>query len=126
LIDPLTRSPAVTPVAVRAISLQEAYAEKSRAALTRRDPAIRDFFDLDNAIRKGLLQHDTPEFLGLVAQKLAVTNDRVDLSSTRLEALARQIETQLKPVLRIADYTEFVLDRMVARLHEIASATRAK
>jgi predicted nucleotidyltransferase component of viral defense system len=126
LIDPLTRGPAVAPVAVRAISLREAYAEKTRAALTRRDPAIRDFFDLDNAIQKGLLQHGAPEFLDLVAQKLAVTDDPVDLSPARLEALARQIETQLKPMLRTADYEEFVLDRMVALLHEIASACRPK
>ena len=126
LIDPLTRSSAVAPVAVRAISLLEAYAEKTRAALTRRDPAIRDFFDLDNAIRKALLQHGAPEFVGLVTQKLAVTDDHVDLSPTRLEALARQIETQLKPVLRNEDYEEFVLDRMVALLHEIASACRPK
>ncbi len=126
LIDPLTRSPAVAPVAVRAISLREAYAEKTRAALTRRDPAIRDFFDLDNAIRKGLIQHGAPAFLGLVAHKLAVTDDPVDLSTTRLDVLTRQIETQLKPVLRTADYEEFVLDRMVAFLHEIASACRPK
>ena len=126
LIDPLTRSPAVAPVAVRAISLREAYAEKTRAALTRRDPAIRDFFDLDTAIRKGLLQHGAAEFLSLVAQKLAVTDDPVDLSPARLEALARQIETQLKPVLRTADYEEFVLDSVVALLREIASACTPK
>jgi predicted nucleotidyltransferase component of viral defense system len=126
LIDPLTNSAVLTPISVRALSLQEAYAEKTRAALTRRDPAIRDFFDLDNAIRKGLLKHGAPEFLGLVAQKLAVTDDPVDLSPARLEVLARQIETQLKPVLRTADYEEFVLDRMVALLHEIASAYRPK
>jgi hypothetical protein len=75
-------------------------------------------------IRKEILQHGTPDFLSLVAQKLAVTDDRVDLSSARLEVLARQIETQLKPVLRTADYEEFVLDRMVALCHEIASACR--
>ncbi len=126
LIDPLARSPAVAPVAVRVIALLEAYAEKTRAALTRRAPAIRDFFDLDSAIRKGLLQHGASEFLGLVAQKLAVTKDPVDLSPARHEELARQIETQLKPVLRTADYEVFVLDRMVALLHEIASACRQK
>ncbi len=122
LIDPLTRAPALAPVTVRAISLREAYAEKTRAALTRRDPAIRDFFDLDNAIQKGLLQHGTPEFLSLVAKKLAVTDDPVDLSPARLETLARQIETQLKPVLRTADYEGFVLERMVTLLREIVSA----
>jgi predicted nucleotidyltransferase component of viral defense system len=126
LIDPLARGPAVVPVTVRAIALPEAFAEKTRAALTRREPAIRDLFDLDNAIRKGRLQHGTPEFRGLVAKKLTVTDDPVDLSPARLEALARQIETQLKPVLRAADYGEFALDRMVTILREIASACQPR
>jgi predicted nucleotidyltransferase component of viral defense system len=126
LIDPLSRTPALAPVTVRAMSLREAYAEKTRAALTRANPAIRDFFDLDNATRKGILQHGAPEFLGLVAQKLAVTDDPVDLSPTRLEVLAHQIETRLKPVLRNADYKEFVLDRIVELLQKIAPACRPK
>ncbi len=126
LIDALTRTSALAPVTVRALSVREAYAEKTRAALTRRDPAIRDFFDLDNAIRKGLLQHVAPEFLNLVARKLAITDDPVDLSPARLEALSRQIETQLKPVLRTADYEQFVLERIVAILDEIALACMPK
>jgi predicted nucleotidyltransferase component of viral defense system len=122
LIDPLGNAPALAPFPVRAIAMQEAYAEKTRAALTRRDPAIRDFFDLDYAIRKGRLQHGAPEFLRLVAQKLARTDDQVDTSPARLEMLAGQIETQLKPVLRAADYGEFALDRIVAVLREVVEA----
>ena len=122
LIDPFTGAAALTPIVVRALSLREAYAEKARAALTRRDPAIRDFFDLDNAVRKGLIQHSASDFLGLVARKLALTDDPVDTSAERCENLARQIETQLKPVLRQADYQEFALGRVVALLLEIVGA----
>jgi predicted nucleotidyltransferase component of viral defense system len=122
LIDPNTNAPVLTPVAVRALSLREAYAEKTRAALTRRDPAIRDFFDIDNAVRKGLLDHVAPEFLGLVSQKLVLTQDPVDTSTQRIEVLRRQIETQLKPVLRTTDYEGFDLDRVVALLLEVVSA----
>ncbi|HBO45035.1 MAG TPA: hypothetical protein DD670_14120, partial [Planctomycetaceae bacterium] len=46
LIDPFRRVRAVGPFPVGCISCREAYAEKLRAALSRRDPAIRDFFDL--------------------------------------------------------------------------------
>jgi predicted nucleotidyltransferase component of viral defense system len=126
LIDPLTNTAALGPVAVRALSLREAYAEKTRAALTRRDPAIRDFFDIDNAVRKGLLQHGAPEFLSLVFQKLALTEDPVDISAKRLEVLARQIEAQLKPVLRSADYADFALDRVVALLMEVVASGARK
>ncbi len=62
LIDSLTRTPALAPVSVLAISLKEAYAEKTRAALTRRDPAIRDFFDLDNAIPERAKSSTVPGF----------------------------------------------------------------
>ncbi len=122
LIDPMTGSPAVSPFAVHALSLIEAYAEKTRAALTRREPAIRDFFDIHAAIQKGLVNHSAPEFLELVARKLLATDDPVNMSDARIEALRRQIETQLKPVLRIADYMGFTLDQVVELLRIIASS----
>ena len=40
------------PSTSSAVQLHEAYAEKIRAALTRREPAIRDFFDIDHAVRR--------------------------------------------------------------------------
>lgn len=42
---------AVEPVEVAVLSRREAYSEKLRAALTRREPAIRDYHDLDHAVR---------------------------------------------------------------------------
>ncbi|HKI36427.1 MAG TPA: nucleotidyl transferase AbiEii/AbiGii toxin family protein [Gemmataceae bacterium] len=126
LTDPLTNAAALPPIVVRALSLREAYAEKVRAALTRRDPAIRDFFDIDNAVRKGLLECGDPEFLGLVSQKIACTEDPVDTSTERIEVLARQIESQLKPVLRPADYEEFALARVVALLLEVIAGCGRK
>jgi len=119
VIDPISEGAAVDAVVVRTLSLNEAYAEKARAALTRRDPAIRDFFDLDKALRMGILHHRAPEFLSLVSRKLALTDDPVDSSQNRLDILARQIETQLKPVLRSADMDEFSLDRAMAMLREL-------
>ena len=51
----------VAPISVRSIDKIEALAEKFRAALSRREPAIRDFFDIDYAVRKGGLQRrETP------------------------------------------------------------------
>jgi predicted nucleotidyltransferase component of viral defense system len=52
LQNPLTNSPLVMPITVRCIEKIEALAEKFRAALSRREPAIRDFFDIDYAVRK--------------------------------------------------------------------------
>jgi predicted nucleotidyltransferase component of viral defense system len=119
LIDPFTDAYTHGPVVVCAQSLLEVYAEKARAALTRRELAIRDFFDIDKATRLGLLDHVAPAFLGLVYRKLALTSDAVDLSDARITLLAGQVETQLKPVLRWADYEAFALERVVARLRDV-------
>lgn len=85
-------APALPPIPVRVLTLEEAYAEKIRAALTRRVPAIRDFYDLDNAHQAGRFQPTASEFLRLVAQKLSRTDDTVDISEKRIDVLNQQIE----------------------------------
>jgi hypothetical protein len=112
LRNPLGGKPMVTPITVRSIGMIEALAEKFRAALSRRDPAIRDFFDIDYAIRNGGLRSDEADFIDQVGLKLAIPgNDPVDVSDRRLDALRRQVDTELRPVLRDRDFSEFDLDR---------------
>jgi predicted nucleotidyltransferase component of viral defense system len=112
LLNPLTNNPMVAPIGVRSIDKLEALAEKFRAALSRREPAIRDFFDIDYAVRKDGLRSEDAEFVDQVRQKLAIPgNDPVDVSGRRLEELRRQVEPQLRPVLRDKDFAEFDLDR---------------
>jgi predicted nucleotidyltransferase component of viral defense system len=112
LQNPLSNSPMVTPISVRCIDKIEALAEKFRAALSRREPAIRDFFDIDYAVRKGGLRTDEADFIDQVGLKLAIPgNNPVDVSERRLEALRRQVEPELRPVLRDRDFAEFDLDR---------------
>ncbi|WP_165225261.1 nucleotidyl transferase AbiEii/AbiGii toxin family protein [Aquisphaera insulae] len=126
LLSPHTGLPAMRPASVHTLSIEEAYAEKIRAALTRRGPAIRDFFDVDHAIRSSLLNPSHPSLLGLVRMKLAVEgNDPVDLSPSRLERLRVQVEAQLRPVLRDRDYLAFDLDRVVRSLEELVGALAA-
>jgi predicted nucleotidyltransferase component of viral defense system len=49
ILNPFSGKPAVKGVPVRTMALNEAIAEKVRAALTRLKPAIRDLFDLWHA-----------------------------------------------------------------------------
>lgn len=122
LLDPHNNEPVFRPVKVRVLSLREAYAEKVRAALTRREPvpAIRDFFDIDSAVRRGILNHLDEEVLRLVGQKLAVPgNGPVDLSESKIVILRGQIETDLRPVLRQVDHASFELNRVLALLIEM-------
>jgi predicted nucleotidyltransferase component of viral defense system len=112
LLDPIRGRQIVQSVALPCISLVEAMAEKFRAALTRRDVAIRDFYDIDHAVRNSGLNPLQPELLELIAGKLDVPgNGAIDVSDTRLQALHLQLDTQLKPVLRSQDFSRFALDR---------------
>jgi predicted nucleotidyltransferase component of viral defense system len=112
LLDPITGKAAVPIVQLQSISRVEAFAEKVRAALTRREPAIRDYYDLDYVVRMSLLKPGDDAFMGLIRQKLAIPgNDRIDVSEKRKGQLLRQLEANLKPVLRERDYRAFDLQR---------------
>jgi predicted nucleotidyltransferase component of viral defense system len=122
LLDPISRSAAVPSFPVPCLSLEEAMAEKLRA-LSRRDVAIRDFYDIDHAVRERGVQLDDPKLLGLVRRKLTVAgNDPPDASPARLRVLEAQLEAELRPVLREADLALFDLDRAIGLVAGVASA----
>lgn len=123
LLDPVSNTAVVSPVSLSNIAKTEGLAEKFRAALSRRDVAVRDFYDIDYAVRKGGLRPKSAELIGQVRQKLAVPgNDPVNVSDERLAALRMQIEHQLRPVLREKDFAEFDLDRAFKIVAEMAKA----
>lgn len=102
----------ITAFPMRCLSYEEAMAEKFRAALSRKDVAIRDFFDIDYAVVVGGLKTDKPGFVQMVGRKLAIPgNEPLDMSGERLSALAGQLNAQLKPVLRPKDFEAFDLER---------------
>lgn len=95
---------------VTVLSVGETYAEKLRAALSRREPQIRDIYDVWYALKIGVIDLASADLRTLVARKLAVPgNDPVDVSPSKLETLLRQVETGLKAVLRPADHDGFDL-----------------
>jgi len=122
LLDPITARPLVPAIPVRCISLIEAFAEKFRAALTRRDVAIRDYFDIDYGMRKLGIQPDDSELIVLVRQKLCIPgNTSIDLSQDRLADLDKQLNPILKPVLRSTDFEVFDLQRALATVVQMAN-----
>ena len=125
LIDPFRRLPAVLPLSIPVLSSRETYAEKLRAALTRREPAIRDFFDIDYGVRSGRVEGSDRRLIALVRSKLAVSgNDPLDVSDRKREILQRQVHAQLRPVLREADFAAFDLDRAYGIVAQIAAVLR--
>jgi predicted nucleotidyltransferase component of viral defense system len=120
LLSASTSKQTVDPFGVISISRREAYAEKFRAALTRSEPAIRDYFDIDYAVTRMNLNPAEEDMISLVRKKLAVPgNDIQELSEDRQRALRLQLETELKPVLRSADYEKFDLTRAISFVNEM-------
>ena len=123
LRDPISGSPLAPALTVPCLSRAEAMAEKLRAALSRREAAIRDYYDIDHAVRRLDFRVLEPELVALVREKLAVAgNDPVEASPARLAALRPQLESQLKAVLRSQDFAEFDLERAFATVAKVAAA----
>ena len=124
LLSPVSRRALLNPLTLRCIAKTEAFAEKFRAALSRREVAARDFFDLDYAVRKLGLRVDDAELIGLVRQKLAVRgNEPVDVSERRLAELRQQVGPQLQPMLRAKDFAAFDVERAFRLVADMAAQT---
>jgi len=123
LLNPLDGAALVDAHIVTCVPYAELMAEKLRAALSRLEVAIRDFFDIDHAVRTGRLTVDDPAVMRLLRDKLAVPGaGTIDVSPARLKQLQRQVETELRSVLREADLMEFDLDRAIAIVTGVAAA----
>jgi hypothetical protein len=121
LVNPLSGKPLVVPFPVACLSYREAMAEKLRAALTRREVAIRDYFDVDHAARQGRLAPTDHALLDLLRSKLRAPGTApVDVSPARIENLRSQLEAELRPVLREQDFAQFDLERAVQMVRTIA------
>lgn len=121
VLNPISGRPLVDAFTVSCLSYLETMAEKLRAALTRRDVAIRDFFDVDYAVRNRALDTRDRALLDLVRRKLQVPGTApVDVSPDRVGQLRRQLEADLRPVLREQDFGQFDLARAVAIVDSVA------
>ena len=120
-VNPFTNKPLIKEFEVRSISIEEAFAEKFRAALTRKEPAIRDFYDIYFTKQLGILNFDSKEFIKIVKQKIDVPrNFPIDISDSRKEQLNLQLNTQLRPVLRSQDFNKFNLDEAFALIKQLS------
>jgi len=126
LLNPIGGQPLVETYPVLALTYVEAMAEKVRAALCRSEIAIRDFFDVDHAINVGGFDAAQAPFLDLLVRKLAIPRTPApDLSDARISQLERQVEAQLRPVLREQEFQQFDLVRAIETLRRIDLALRA-
>ena len=123
MLDPNSDRPIVPEVHFSSISLAEGLAEKFRAALSRRNAAIRDFYDIDYAVRHLGLDIDDSNLRKLVKAKLSIPgNPPINLSPERFEKLRSQPDTRLKTVLRLDDFQAFDLERAISLVVAMAEA----
>ncbi len=119
--NPLNQKALVDTYYVHCLSYPETMAEKLRAALCRREVAIRDFFDIDYAVNHAKLDFCDAQFLELLRRKIAVPGTLpVDVTEDRLVRLQRQLQAQLRPVLREQDFVQFDMKRAIETVRQIA------
>ena len=109
---------------MRALSYREAMAEKVRAALCRREVAIRDFFDVDHAVRGVGFKTQEPGVSRVAAAQArhSTHRPRSDLSDSRIGQLRRQLDAELRPVLREQEFAQFDLERAIGTVRAVAEA----
>ncbi len=121
LIDPFNEQKIISDFKTQCLSLEELFAEKFRASLSRREPAIRDYFDIFYAIHNLDIDFESSNFLILVKEKLSIPgNDSISISELRKKQLHDQIETELKPVLRDQDFEQFKFELVYDLMERVA------
>jgi predicted nucleotidyltransferase component of viral defense system len=120
--DPFTNEALVPENKALSLSFIEAVSEKLKAAITRRDLAIRDFYDLWY-IAEANFNFADKKFLSIFKKKLSYEEYSGDysynlgLDKESIKKLENQIDTNLIPVIRIGE--GFDLDNVFKRFNKI-------
>lgn len=121
-VDPFTGEDLIPRNKILSLSLNEAVAEKLKASITRKDVAIRDYYDLWY-ISESNFDFKNKQFFSIFKKKLEAEKYKGDyshnfgLGEKSLELLYRQIETELIPVIRIDE--SFDIDNVFNRFNTI-------
>ncbi len=111
-IDPMTEEMIFKNQTIQCLDVQEMIAEKCRACLTRRKPAIRDFFDLR------YLQSQWIDILAnkeIIRAKCDEVSDRKRTLTDNYDELEKQIQTHIVPIIHdIGDFDlKKIYDQMI-------------
>ncbi len=107
---------------ILSLSWNEAVAEKLKAAISRKDVAIRDYYDLWHIAEFGFDFYNE-KFIKLFKHKIideGYTGDyrkNFGLSADKLSLLRKQVDTDLIPVIRAGE--DFDLDKVFERFNVI-------
>jgi len=120
--DPFTGEDLFPRGKILSLSWNEAVAEKLKAAISRKDVAIRDYYDLWHIAEFGFDFHNE-KFIKIFKRKVTDEGYAGDyrkgfgLNEDKLSLLHRQVETDLMPVIRAGE--SFNLDKVIERFNVI-------
>lgn len=120
--EPFTDKDLIPKNKILSLSLNEAVAEKLKAAINRRDLAIRDYYDLWHIAESGFDFHNK-QFLTIFKKKLDAERYSGDyrynfgLNEESVNLLQRQVGTDLMPVIRLGK--KFDLSKVFVRFNKI-------
>ena len=120
--DPFTGDDLFPAGKVLSLSWNEAVAEKLKAAISRKDVAVRDYYDLWHIAEFGFDFYND-KFIKLFKRKVTDEGYKGDysqdfgLSPDKLSTLRRQVETDLMPVIRAGE--SFDLEKVFDRFNVI-------
>jgi predicted nucleotidyltransferase component of viral defense system len=122
--DPFTGEDLFPPGKVLSLSLNEAVAEKLKAAITRKDAVVRDYYDLWYIAESGFDFYQS-SFIKLFKSKLSGEGysgdyrENFGLNADQLSLLRNQVDLQLMPVIRAGE--KFDLEKVMERFNTILS-----
>jgi predicted nucleotidyltransferase component of viral defense system len=120
--DPFTGEDLFPSRKILSLSWKEAVAEKLKAAISRKDVAIRDYYDLWYISESGFDFCDN-NFIKLFKRKVTDEGyagdykENFGLNTDKISILRKQIDGLLKPVIRSGE--EFDLDKVLERFNVI-------
>jgi len=120
--DPFTEEDLIPKNKILSLTYNEAVAEKLKAAITRKEVAIRDYYDLW-FIAEAKFDFKDRHFLSTLKKKLEEEKYRANYSNNfgldqkAIELLHKQVSTELIPVIRIGE--SFDLNKVFGRFNEI-------
>lgn len=125
--DPFTGEDLFPSGKILSLSWNEAVAEKLKAAISRKDVAIRDYYDLWHIAEFGFDFH-SEKFITLFKRKVTDEGYIGDyrkyfgLSADKLSFLNKQVDAALMPVIRAGE--EFDLKKVLERFNKILGDKR--
>ena len=120
--DPFTDRNLIPENKILSLSLNEAVAEKLKAAITRRDLVIRDYYDLWH-IAEAKFDFYNKQFISVFKRKLEGEDYKGDyrrnfgLNEETVKLLQSQVKSDLMPVIRIGEH--FELNKVFRRYNKI-------